>query len=96
MPLIDLSTLLYASDRSNDVLADALQVVVCANQESIVGLIVDRIVDVIETQVEFHRTAANPGILGTAIIQERVTDVLDVDAVLRLADAATLLQPLAV
>ena len=96
MPLIDLSTLLYATDRNNDVLPDALQVVVCANEESIVGLIVDRIVDVIETQVEFHQTAVSPGILGTAIIQERVTDVIDVDAVLRLADTAAVPQALAV
>jgi hypothetical protein len=50
-----------------------------------VGFVVDRIVDVVASPVELHAYTTSRGILGTTVIQERVTDVLDVDGALQLA-----------
>ncbi|MEK6233243.1 MAG: hypothetical protein N2C14_00875 [Planctomycetales bacterium] len=43
-----------------------------------VGLVVDRVIDVVEGSVELQKTAPEEGILGSAVIHEAVTDLLDV------------------
>jgi two-component system chemotaxis sensor kinase CheA len=51
-----------------------------------VGLAADRVIDVVEAAVELHATAARPGVAGTAVLQGRVTELLDLPTALRLAD----------
>ena len=43
----------------------------------------ERILDIVSEQVTVLRRCARPGVRGTAVIQQRVTDLLDVDAILR-------------
>jgi two-component system chemotaxis sensor kinase CheA len=50
-----------------------------------VGLIVERILDVIETPVKIQCHARRAGILGSAVIQQRVTDLIDLPAVMQAA-----------
>ena len=50
-----------------------------------VGFIVDEVVDIVEQHVTIERRARTPGVAGSAVIQERVTDILDIDAVVALA-----------
>lgn len=58
--------------------SEKLQVVVyCENGRS-VGLVVDRILDIVETSLTIHHTSKRVGVLGSAVIQERVTDLLDI------------------
>jgi two-component system chemotaxis sensor kinase CheA len=52
-------------------------VLVFAEGEQSVGLMVDEIVDVLEDRLSIELGAARPGVLGTAIIGGRSTDVLD-------------------
>ena len=66
---------------------ELLQVVVYADGDRSVGLVVDRILDIVETQLEVRRQSQQTGILGSAVIQQRVTDLLDVPGVIRLAEA---------
>lgn len=66
--------------------SELLQVVVYADRDRSVGLVVDRILDIVETQLEVRHDVQRPGILGSAVIQQRVTDLLDVPGVIRLAD----------
>ncbi|MBY0228820.1 MAG: chemotaxis protein CheW [Gemmataceae bacterium] len=54
-----------------------LQVVVCADQQRQVGLVVDRILDIVETTLDVT-LGRGTGLLGTAVVQQRVTDLLDV------------------
>jgi two-component system chemotaxis sensor kinase CheA len=42
------------------------------------GLVVDEIVDVVEDKLEIQLSGARPGLLGTAVIAGRATDVIDI------------------
>jgi two-component system chemotaxis sensor kinase CheA len=52
-------------------------VLVFAEGEQSVGLMVDEIVDVLEDRLAIELGAARPGVLGTAVIGGKATDVLD-------------------
>lgn len=80
MPLLRLSSLLGTAGGEP---RDPLQVVVYAEQGSSVGLVVDRILDIVETTLDLKRGTNRAGILGSAVIQQRVTDVLDIQEVVR-------------
>jgi two-component system chemotaxis sensor kinase CheA len=89
MPLIRISEAveLPANDHG-ETAADPqapLQVVVYAEQGRSVGLVVERILDIVEEDVVLDRMAERAGILGTAVVQQRVTDMLDVKGVVRAA-----------
>ncbi len=63
-----------------------LQVVVYAERGRSVGLVVERILDIVEEDVVLDRTAERAGVLGSAVVQQRVTDLLDVQGVVRAAN----------
>jgi two-component system chemotaxis sensor kinase CheA len=47
-----------------------------------VGLLVESVLDVVEEAIEIDHTSVRPGVLGRAVIQERITEVLDTTALL--------------
>ncbi len=49
-----------------------------------VGLVVDEIVDIVETNLEETRQATREGVGGVIVIKERVTEMLDVDHLLEM------------
>jgi two-component system chemotaxis sensor kinase CheA len=63
-----------------------LQVVVYSDQGRSVGLVVAKISDIVHEEITVRRSAARDGILGSAVIQKRVTDLLDVPSIIRKAD----------
>jgi two-component system chemotaxis sensor kinase CheA len=60
--------------------------VVHSNARGSVGLIVDQILDIIEDTFVLQRPASRPGVLGSAVLQGRVTELLDMDGVVRQLD----------
>ena len=50
---------------------------VFAEGERIMGLMVDEIIDVVEDRLEIELAGVRPGLLGTAVIGGQATDVLD-------------------
>jgi len=70
MPLVGLAEGL-AHDRPRQA------ALVFAEQSRSVGLMVDEIVDVIEDRLDIELSGDRPGLLGTAIIGGRATDVID-------------------
>jgi len=79
MPLIRVSEVLESRrPKAGDGGQDFLQVVVYSDQGRSVGLIVDRILDIVEESFVLEPQAGRKGVLGSAVIQKRVTDVLDV------------------
>jgi two-component system chemotaxis sensor kinase CheA len=80
MPLIRISTLLNRPSRTQD--AEKVQVIVFAQGESYIGLVVDEIVDIVEQQISLERCGQHAGVSGSAVIQQRVTDVLDLDMII--------------
>jgi two-component system chemotaxis sensor kinase CheA len=62
-----------------------LQVVVTSGNGVNFGLVVDEIVDIVDEVLEIKRKSTEQALLGAAVIQGRVTDVLNVDGVLGIA-----------
>ena len=62
-----------------------LPLVVCALEANNVGVIVDSIEDIVEERIQIEKREGQRGILGSAIVQEKVTDLLDVGELARLA-----------
>jgi two-component system, chemotaxis family, sensor kinase CheA len=99
LPLVDVARLLATpnrTDRDGDsaicLRAEAaapangrstLQVIVVASQGRRAGLVVERIVDIAEEAVVARSEAHRPLALYMAVIQGRVTEVLDVEQILR-------------
>ncbi len=69
--------------------ADApLSVVVHEDGGRMVGIVIDRVLDVVETELAVSEVGCRQGVLGSAVVQDRVTDLVDLDAVVRLAGVA--------
>ncbi len=60
-----------------------LQVVVYTDQNRSVGLVVERILDIVEETLVVEQPGRREGLLGSAVVQQRVTDLLDVPGVVR-------------
>jgi two-component system, chemotaxis family, sensor kinase CheA len=82
LPLVRLGGDLGTGARSED---DALTVVVCSTSGRTVGLVVDAILDIVEGGLP-GRGAAGAGPLGTAVVQRRITELIDVEQAVREAD----------
>ncbi len=80
LPLKRLADLLGNSLRasSDGEGAGVLQVVVCSRDGESVGLVVDRILDIVEENIELRRRLSQPGLLGSVVLQGKVTDLVDV------------------
>ena len=88
MQLIWLSNVLHHGNRAEDKV-DNLQVVVYSHHGRSVGLVVDRIIDVIEEVINVEDKTATTGVTGALIVQGKVTDMLDAEAAIAVYDAAT-------
>ena len=69
---------------------DSLQVVVYSDRGRSVGLVVDRILDIVEESFVLERHTGRKGVLGSAVIQKRVTDILDVPGLIAAAGGSQL------
>lgn len=64
--------------------------VVYIENESSFGLVIDQIVDIVELNLQINHRSAREGLLGSAVIHERVTDLVDLPAIIRMIDNAAL------
>ncbi|MFL5494139.1 MAG: chemotaxis protein CheW [Gemmatimonadales bacterium] len=80
MPLIHLSALL---DGGEAVFRDPMQVVVYSDGGRSAGLVVDNILDIVEETLAVQRRSERGIFYGSAVIQDRVTDLLDVETIVR-------------
>jgi two-component system, chemotaxis family, sensor kinase CheA len=68
---------------TQDVRTDKSQsVLVFTDEDHSLGLAVDRIVDIVDEALEIELTASRPGLLGSAVIRGKATEILDVSAYL--------------
>ena len=89
LPLVNVSEVLGGASR-NAGPQDTVHVVVYSDGARSVGLVVDRIVDIVEESFVLQRQSQRRGILGSAVIQKRVTDVLDLPGLLAASGTAAL------
>jgi two-component system chemotaxis sensor kinase CheA len=84
LPLIALSRELMREQREDD--GGPLQVIVYSEQGRSVGFVVEQIIDVVEEKITVRNQTARDGVLGAAVVQGKVTDLLDVHGVIRRTD----------
>lgn len=63
----------------------SLPVVVCALEAGNLGVIVDAIEDIVEDHIHIEVRDGQRGILGSAVVREQVTDLLDIQELARMA-----------
>jgi two-component system chemotaxis sensor kinase CheA len=80
LPLVDVARALGLPAASSE--TELLQVVVHTESGRSVGLVVEEIVDIVQEHVSVAAVAARKGLLGSAVVQGRVTDLLDAQAVI--------------
>ncbi|GAA2504365.1 chemotaxis protein CheW [Winogradskya humida] len=84
LPLMRLSHVLGAYSDAEE--GDTVSVVVYSEGGRSVALVVDRIVDIAENSTTARRDVEEDGLVGTAVIQQRVTELLDVRRAILAAD----------
>jgi len=77
MPLVRMSRLLHEDGAAND----PLQVVVFNDSGRSLGLVVDRIEDITDEAIQVRDDARRGFLLGSAVIQQKVTDIVDLQQV---------------
>lgn len=70
-----------------------LQVVVHTRNGRSAGLVVDRILDIVEDDLSTRRPSSRKGTLGSVVIQGAVTELLDLTALIRAQDPAFFAEP---
>jgi two-component system chemotaxis sensor kinase CheA len=64
------------------------RVLVCHDEGQSVGIVVERILDIVDDAAEVQYPASREGVLYSAVINGRVTELLDIPAILSAANAA--------
>lgn len=89
MPLLDLAEVLGLEGRCAGVRdEEKIDVVVCACGNRQVGVVVDQIVDIVEELVVLKESGHQGGTRGSAVLQGKVTELLDVGSVVEAAGGA--------
>jgi two-component system chemotaxis sensor kinase CheA len=65
--------------------SDPLQVLVMNHQGISFGMVVEKILDIVEARAEVKSNATRPAVLYTVVIGGRVTELLDIPAILQIA-----------
>jgi two-component system chemotaxis sensor kinase CheA len=65
---------------------DTVPVVVCTVSGRRVGLVAHRIVDIIDEDLKARKAGSREGVRSCAVIRSRVTEILDLESLIRLSD----------
>ena len=96
MPLVWLEHLLdpgTPAHRVPDPDGPPLPVLVCVREGRSIGLVVERIVDIEEHDAALLERTDRQGLVAALVMAERVTDVLDLESLLRNADPESMVPP---
>ena len=86
LSLVSLTSILHGDAGEAIEFPDPLQVVVFGNGEHTIGLLVDQILDIVQETVEMRQPSQCRGMLGSAVIGGKVTDILDLQTVIEAVD----------
>lgn len=67
--------------------SDSVPVLVFSNRGKNIGIMVERVLDIIDEKVTLQGKASGAGLLGVSVLDGRVTELLDVDHVIRECDS---------
>ncbi len=80
LPLISLAHVLDPSQGEVGPLTGTIQIVVFTNGPRRIGVIVDQILDIVKEAITIKRSSPVRGLLGSAVITGKVTDLIDLHA----------------
>ncbi len=86
LQLTRLSSVLGVPGDASAAMADPAQVIVFSDGDHMAGLVVDQIIDIHDESIKVGKKGDSQGLSGSAVIGGKVTDFLDLPAVLRTAD----------
>jgi two-component system, chemotaxis family, sensor kinase CheA len=84
IPLIDLSKFFDSSKQI--VRNETIQTIIYTRENKSVALVVDQILDIVEENIATKRSLTHKGVLGTVVIQNMVTDLIDMEGIVRETD----------
>jgi len=87
LPLVDVGLFFTGTPVENEGNDDLKQVIVYSENGKSVGLVVGNILDIVNESFTVEQKGIRNGIYGSAVIQDRITDLLDVEAIVRSEDA---------
>jgi two-component system chemotaxis sensor kinase CheA len=90
LPLLDMSMILRQRESTS---SDLMKAFVYFDGTRFVGFVVDEIVDIVEQVVKVERPFRKSGVYGSAVIQDRVTDLVDLQELIELAGLAPAFSP---
>ena len=83
LPLIRVTDIIGGASSPRATKDAQLRVVVCTDKSRSVGLVVDDILDIVEESLVIEHPSRRPGLLGSAVIQRQVTDLVEMEGVMR-------------
>jgi len=86
MPLIELAHYVPGMDEAAIGFGEPMHVVVHSRHGRSVGLVVGRISEIVDETLAIKREVGRPGIIGSAVVQQRVTDLLDLEGIISAAE----------
>jgi len=81
MPLIYMSGVL--NGEGPVAACELMQAVVYTHEGRSVGLVVDKVLDIVEENITVKRSLTRKGVLGTIVVQNQVTDLIDVQGIVK-------------
>ncbi len=72
---------------------ETVPVVVCTVKDRRVGLVAHHIADIVDEDLKARRAGSREGVRGCAVIRDRVTEILDLEALIQLADPSFFERP---
>ena len=83
LPLVPLAPMLEPGCADTAGSRDPVQAIVFNDGDRRIGLLVDQLVDIVDDVVTIRHATGRKGLLGSAVIGKQVTDMLDLDGVIR-------------
>lgn len=82
LPLVSLAAQLDPSADTSLPSDQNVQVVVFSNGDKLIGMVVDRILDIVEENVTVRKSSETFGLMGSAVVGQRVTDFVDLHEII--------------
>jgi two-component system, chemotaxis family, sensor kinase CheA len=84
IPLIYLESFFDSSKEVEQ--REVIQAVIYTQQNKSVALVVDKVLDIVEESITVKRALSRMGILGTVVVQDKVTDLIDMEGIVLKTD----------
>ncbi|MDR3442999.1 MAG: chemotaxis protein CheW [Legionella sp.] len=82
MPLVWLNRSINTQSMDTLNIKDKVQVIVYSQDDKNVGIVVDHVYDIVEGVFTLHEKFSQVGVIGTAIIEDKVTEVIDIENII--------------